>query len=102
MDYYETLGISEGADDKEVRQAYLGLVKEHPPERSPERFREISTAYEALKDSKSRMEYYLFSSDPGIESPFEAVTGLFRNQDHRKPLSFKDMKEYFRRCAETK
>ncbi len=47
-DAYTTLGIRNDATPEEVRKAYLGLVRQHPPDRDPERFREIHSAYEML------------------------------------------------------
>jgi len=49
-DPLKTLGVPEGASEEAVRLRYLELVKQFPPERDPERFREIHTAYEAAKD----------------------------------------------------
>jgi len=53
--YYRLLGVREGADDGEIRGAYLDLVKQFPPERYPDRFKQITRAYEALKDRRSRV-----------------------------------------------
>jgi hypothetical protein len=41
----EILGLASPATADEVRLQYLKLVKEFPPEREPERFREIHQAY---------------------------------------------------------
>lgn len=58
------LGIGENAGDGEIRAAYLRLVKEHPPEASPEQFERIRDAYETLRDSRRRIREMLFSADP--------------------------------------
>lgn len=49
----EALGLSGEPSEAEVRRAYLRRVKEHPPERDPEGFRRVRTAYERLKASFS-------------------------------------------------
>ena len=49
MNPYETLGIKKQDDDTAVRTAYLELVRRYPPERHPEKFKEINAAYNALK-----------------------------------------------------
>jgi curved DNA-binding protein CbpA len=45
-----TLGLPTGASDNEIRTRYLELVKQFPPERSPDRFRQIHAAYEAANN----------------------------------------------------
>lgn len=57
---FEILGVSEQTDDAAVKRAYLQKVKQYPPERAAEQFREIRRAYEALKDARSRIDYQLF------------------------------------------
>lgn len=62
-DYYRILGISQDASQEEVKKAYRKLaVKYHPdknPEdkRSEERFKEVSEAYEVLRDPEKRKKY---------------------------------------------
>lgn len=43
------LGVSDTASHKEVRRAYLRLVKQHKPERDPEGFKRVRAAYETVK-----------------------------------------------------
>jgi curved DNA-binding protein CbpA len=52
-DPFRVLGVSQDAGEDEVRAQYLELVKRFPPDREPERFREIRAAYEATKDPLS-------------------------------------------------
>lgn len=49
-DPYEFLGISVRADEATIRQRYLELVKQFPPDREPEKFRAVQSAYEAIRD----------------------------------------------------
>jgi len=55
--YYRLLGLRQGAGDDEIRTAYLKLVKQFSPEKSPDQFQRITRAYEALKDSRSRRAF---------------------------------------------
>lgn len=57
---YQILGVSEHANDAEIKLAYLNLVKETPPDRDQERFQQNQNAYETIKDSDSRINYELF------------------------------------------
>jgi curved DNA-binding protein CbpA len=65
MDALEALGLSSGANEEEIRAAYLRKVKEFPPERSPEEFEKIRDAYETLRDPRKRMRNMLLAADPG-------------------------------------
>jgi hypothetical protein len=49
-DPFQVLGVARDAGEAEVRARYLELVKQFPPEREPDKFREIRAAYEAAKD----------------------------------------------------
>ncbi|MCF6204625.1 MAG: J domain-containing protein [Methylococcaceae bacterium] len=61
MSPYEVLGVTEDADDAEIKQAYLAKVKENPPERDQQQFKEIHDAYTLIKDDKSRLSFQLFT-----------------------------------------
>lgn len=96
MTPYEILGIDSTADDKAIRNAYLELIKKHPPDRAPERFKEIANAYETIKDEKKRLEYYLFNKDIPVNRPFEALSLQIQRAETRKPPAFDILKELLR------
>ena len=60
---FHVLGVAETADDDAIKKAYLQQVREHPPERSPERFQAIRSAYEAIKTRRDRLSYRLFQQE---------------------------------------
>ncbi len=61
-DYYELLGLRRGASDEEIRRAYRKLARQYHPDvnkdtGAEDRFKEISLAYEVLRDPEKRERY---------------------------------------------
>ena len=61
-DYYETLGVTRGADAEEVKRAYRKQARKYHPDVSKEKnaeekFKNVQEAYEVLKDSEKRAAY---------------------------------------------
>jgi curved DNA-binding protein CbpA len=63
-DPYSVLGLSRQAGDEDIKRAYFQLVRQFSPERAPEKFREIRTAYEQLRDPENRARLGLFLVQP--------------------------------------
>lgn len=61
--YYDILGVSRDADEKALKSAYRRLAKKYHPDINPgdkaadRRFKELSQAYDVLKDTKKRAAY---------------------------------------------
>ncbi|ATM98406.1 molecular chaperone DnaJ [Proteus hauseri] len=62
-DFYEVLGLSKTADEKEIKRAYKRLAMKYHPDRnqgdkeSEAKFKEIKEAYEILSDAQKRAAY---------------------------------------------
>lgn len=62
QDYYKTLGVSRDASQNEIHQAYRKLARKYHPDvnksdEAEQKFKDISEAYEVLKDPEKRKKY---------------------------------------------
>ncbi len=64
-DPYAILDVSPDIDETALRRRYLELVRQNPPEKSPQRFAEVQEAYEQLRDPARRMQRQLFHVNTG-------------------------------------
>ena len=62
-DYYETLGVSKGADEQEIKKAYRKMAMKYHPDRNKDsaeaeaKFKEVQEANEILSDPQKRAAY---------------------------------------------
>ena len=66
IDFYELLEVSRDADEKTIKSSYRKLAMKYHPDRNPgcaeseARFKQISVAYDCLKDPQKRAAYDRF------------------------------------------
>jgi curved DNA-binding protein len=89
QDYYETLGISRDASAEDIRRAYRKLARKNHPDVNKEpgaedRFKQISEAYEVLRDEEKRARYDRLGANWKSGQDVSGVNGFgeeFRSSD---------------------
>jgi curved DNA-binding protein len=76
-DYYNILGVNRNATEREIKQAYRKLARQHHPDVNPgdksaeERFKQINGAYEVLSDQEKRQKYDKYGDQWQYADQFE-------------------------------
>jgi molecular chaperone DnaJ len=66
-DLYEILGVPRDASDEDIKRAYRRLAREHHPDAGgdEEEFKELTTAYEVLRNPQARANYDRYGDPRG-------------------------------------
>lgn len=102
MDYYRILGISEQADEEQIKQAYRKLAKKYHPDLNPDnpeaeaKFKDVVEAYETLGDAEKRKKYDLKRNKTGERSTAGSGQAAKTPDMNINMENFtKDMERYF-------
>ncbi len=86
-DYYEVLGIERNASEEEIKKVYRKLARRYHPDVNPgdtsaeKQFKEVSEAYEVLKDPQARAQYDRFGHAGAQQQGFgQGQAGYGANQ----------------------
>jgi DnaJ-class molecular chaperone len=89
-DYYDVLGVSRTASEKEIRSAYRRLARKHHPDVNPNDkaseafFKEVNAAYDVLSDADKRKKYDRYGENWQHAEEFErAARGRGRTAYYR-------------------
>lgn len=102
-DYYEILSVPRSASMEEIKKAYRKLAMKYHPDKNPgdkvaeDKFKEISEAYDVLRDPKRKQMYDQFGhagatagAHAGGGHPFEGFGGFQGGFGGVGPDSFQD------------
>lgn len=84
-DPYLTLGLAHTASPEQIKDAYFGLVREHPPERDPETFKAIRAAYDRLRNAERRLDTDMLLLQE-LDLPVDLSAPAFELEVHREDL----------------
>ena len=89
-DHYEVLGVTRHATDDDIKRAYRDLARRYHPDSQPddpeaeERFKEISVAYETLRDPERRRRYDLFGDNGAARASICSLSCLMSERSAQR------------------
>lgn len=84
-EFYRVLDLDSDCTEEELRRRYLELVRQFPPEKHPEKFSEIHSAYEKLSNPLEHLESELF--EIATKDSFEKVLAALDESTEKQRFS---------------
>ncbi|KAM4611307.1 dnaJ homolog subfamily A member 3, mitochondrial-like [Polymixia lowei] len=100
-DFYDVLGVSRTASQKDIKKAYYQMAKKYHPDTNPddpeakEKFAKLAEAYEVLSDEVKRKQYDTYGA-AGFD-PNRGGAGAGQQQYYRAGGASVDPEELFRK-----
>lgn len=102
-DYYKILGVNKDASEKEIRQAYRKLARQHHPDVNPndktaeDKFKEVNEANEVLSDPEKRKKYDEMSSYYQQYGQWPGAAGTGAGEEHYqyRTVNEEDLRDIF-------
>lgn len=103
VDYYQILGISKNASDKEIKNAYRKQARKYHPDVNPnnqdaqKKFQEVNEANEVLSDPEKRKKYDQFGKDWKHANQYESAgtRSSGRQQGYNGNFGESDFSDFF-------
>ena len=84
---YDTLELEKTEDEKDIKMAYVRMLRKYPPDKAPDEFKKIRAAYETLIDSISRAEYNaLYNYENEIKVYSKKAKEAFNRGDYKTAI----------------
>ncbi|XP_029918627.1 dnaJ homolog subfamily A member 3, mitochondrial-like isoform X1 [Myripristis murdjan] len=102
QDFYEVLGVSRNASQKDIKKAYYQMAKKYHPDTNPddpeakEKFAKLAEAYEVLSDEVKRKQYDTYGA-AGFDPSRGGGAGASQQQYYRAGGATLDPEELFRK-----
>lgn len=86
--FYKLLEVEKIASEADIKKAYRKMAIKHHPDKGgdPEKFKEITRAYEVLSDSDKRSKYDRFGEEGLKDGPVGDPTDIFKKRQKTKDV----------------
>jgi len=100
IDYYQTLGVSKDAADKDIKNAYRKLARKYHPDLNPndaeanKKFQQLNEANEVLSDPEKRKKYDQYGENWRHGEEYERAQQQARQQQGRQQQNYAGFENY--------